>query len=58
MKNAIIVLTLVFAANIAFAQKPLESYVPVLKSTLKKSIRVDPQRLCNTENETGYLCTD
>lgn len=38
MKNAIIVLTLVFAVNIAFAQKPLESYAPVLESTLKESI--------------------
>lgn len=44
MKNAIIILTLVFAANIAFAQKPLESYVPVLESTLKKSIQVDLQK--------------
>ncbi len=35
MKNVIILLTLVFATNIALAQKPLESYVPVLESTLK-----------------------
>lgn len=44
MKNAIFVLTLAFAVNIAFAQKPLESYVPVLESTLKKSIQVDPKK--------------
>jgi glyoxylase-like metal-dependent hydrolase (beta-lactamase superfamily II) len=44
MKNVIIVLTLVFTANIAFAQKPLESYVPVLESVLKKAIQVDPQK--------------
>lgn len=44
MKDVIIVLTLLFAVNIVFAQKPLESYVPVLESTLKKSIQVDPKK--------------
>jgi glyoxylase-like metal-dependent hydrolase (beta-lactamase superfamily II) len=44
MKNSLIVLTLVFGASIAFAQKPLESYAPVLDKTLKRSIRVDPEK--------------
>ena len=42
MKSAIIVLTLVIAVGSAAAQTPLESYVPVLESTLQKSIEVDP----------------
>ena len=44
MKNLIITLTLVFAFNIAFAQKSIESYAPVLEKTLKRSIEIDPQK--------------
>ena len=62
MKNAIIILTLVFAVNIAFAQKPLDSYAPVLKTTLKRSIQVDsPKGYAMLEvkpNANIYVLTD
>lgn len=44
MKHVIIILTLILAVNIAYGQKPIESYTPVLKKTLSRSIQVDPRK--------------
>lgn len=62
MKNIIIVLTMVFAVDIAFAQQPLETYAPVLENILKKSVQVDPQKgyaiLEVKPNTNIYVLTD
>ena len=62
MKNLIIMLTLILAVNSAQGQKQLESYVPVLEKTLKRSIQVDPEKVYSiTEvkpNTNIYVLTD